>query len=253
MDVGLIEDIGAVEDRHWWYVARREILIAAAERYLPARPESVVDLGCGTGGTLVAFRDAFDPRDLVGLDNEPVCVSACEERGLTVVPGSLTDLPFDDGAFDLVSALDVIEHVEDEHGSAREIARVVSPNGIVLVTAPAYEWLWGPHDDLNHHIRRYTRTRLVATLEASGLEVLYATYFNCYLFPAAAVGRIAERVTGRHAKEYHLPSESVNSALTTVFRAERRRVARGRTLPYGLSVLAVARRADQERRTRGRA
>jgi ubiquinone/menaquinone biosynthesis C-methylase UbiE len=243
MDQRLIETMIEVDDRHWWHIARREILVAAACRAVLEPPSAILDIGCGTGGNLAAFRDALGARHAVGIDRHADCVEAARGRGLDVVAGESTSLPFDDEAFGFVSALDVLEHVDDESAAAREIVRVMAPRAAALVTVPAYTWLWSPCDDLNAHRRRYTLERLAAVLEGASLRIEYATYFNTYLFPLAAAGRLAERASGRDGGANALPPAPVNSALRAVFRAERTHVAQGRSMPYGLSVLAVARRA----------
>jgi ubiquinone/menaquinone biosynthesis C-methylase UbiE len=241
MDQSLIQTMIDVDDRHWWHVARRDILVAAAQRATSGSPGAILDIGCGTGGNLAALRDALGATRAVGLDRNDECVEVARGRGLEIVRGEGASLQFADGEFDFVSALDVLEHLEDEVAGAREIGRVLSPQGTALITVPAYEWLWGPYDELNAHKRRYTRDRLVSALEGAGLEVTYSTYFNTYLFPIAAAGRLAERVAHRDGGASNLPSAGVNSALLSIFRSERARVARGKTLPYGLSVLATAR------------
>jgi len=239
----MIESMAQVEDRHWWFVARREILMAAATRKLGSPPTSILDLGCGTGGNLAALAQTFETATVVGLDSQPRCIELCRSRGLRVVSGDLTALPFADAEFELVTAFDVLEHVANEAAAASEIARVLAPRGTAIVTVPAYHWLWGPHDDLNSHKRRYTRPRLRATLAAAGLDVTYATYFNTILFPMAALVRIAEKITGKYAHEDRMPSAPVNWALYHAFRLERRLVTSGARLPYGTSVLAVAQHA----------
>jgi SAM-dependent methyltransferase len=242
MDQALIATMLEVDDRHWWHVARRDIIVAAAQRAVPVAPASILDVGCGTGGNLAALRDALGATRAVGLDRDATCVDAAHRRGLEAVMGEGASLPFADDEFQLVSALDVLEHVADEVGAAAEIGRVLEPGGTALVTVPAYAWLWSPYDDMNAHKRRYTRQRLVAVLEAAGLHVEYATYFNTLLFPLAAAGRLAERAASRDAGAGNLPPPAVNSSLRAIFRAETAAVARGGSLPYGLSVLVVARR-----------
>lgn len=244
MDQELIAAMADVEGRHWWYVARRQIVITAVRRFTDSRPPAVLDVGCGTGGNLAALKEGLDVRRAVGIDSTPQCVSIASARGLDIVLGGASNLPFQDGEFDLVTALDVLEHVEDERSALLEMKRVLRRGGAIVLTVPAYQWLWGPHDDLNHHKRRYTLRRLTSALKDADLTVTYSSYFNTYLFPMAAAARIMERMAGRRGNEDVVPSAPVNDLLTRVFGAESRRIARGGSFPFGLSILAVARHKE---------
>jgi ubiquinone/menaquinone biosynthesis C-methylase UbiE len=204
----------------------------------------VLDIGCGTGGNLAAIAARYPAATLRGIDVSTACVDACRSRGIEASIGDASSLLYADGSIGLVTILDALEHIEDESGTLREIARVLAPDGVVLVTVPAYSWLYGPHDQLNQHVRRYTRPRLVAAIRAAGLRVEQATYFNTLLFPVAATARLLEKVSGRHAGEDRLPAAPVNAVLRAIFSAERWPIGAGIPLPFGLSVLAVGRRAS---------
>jgi hypothetical protein len=144
----------------------------------------------------------------------------------------------------VVAALDGLEHIGDDVGALETLGDALVPGGLLMVTVPAYGWLWGPHDELNHHVRRYSRRDLRAAVEAAGFEVERTTYFNSLLFPVAAAVRLARRYLIRHQEATaHLavPGRTVNELLTRVFAAERR-VLRHVDLPFGVSVLALARR-----------
>jgi SAM-dependent methyltransferase len=233
----------ALEDWYWWFVARR----AAAARFLrdhapPERPLRVLDAGCGTGGMLDLLR-TWPDTIATGADLSPESLRFTRERGHRRLAGAdLALLPFPDGSFDGVTALDVLEHVPDDARALREIARVLRPGGVLVASVPAYPFLWGPHDEALHHRRRYRAGDFGRRVRENGLLVEKQTYLVTALFPLAAAARLAAR--GRKAKESAgLPRVPgfVNRALIGLQAAELA-VARRVSLPFGLSVLTVARK-----------
>jgi SAM-dependent methyltransferase len=227
-----------LEDVHWWFVGRQRIVRRLVARWVP-RGGSLLDVGCGAGGTVAALGSEYDAR---GVDASPAAVEACHARGITrVTLGSATD-PSTWGRLpvDAVSLLDVIEHVDDDVAALRAAAAATGPGGRVIVTVPAYEWLWSEHDTRNHHHRRYTRRRLLERHAAAGLEPLQSGYFNTLLFPAALVQRGLARL-GIATDPLRLPPEAVNRPLGRLFAAEGKLLAGGRhSFPFGLSVFCVS-------------
>jgi hypothetical protein len=136
-------------------------------------------------------------------------------------------------------AFDVLEHIEDDRGALRELRRVVRPDGALVVTVPAYRWLWSQHDETHHHVRRYTRRALRANAEASGWRTSFATYFNTLLLPPIAVVRAFRRGESAGRSDYELAGGPLNSALSLPMRAEARAIAHGARLPAGVSIGAV--------------
>ncbi len=228
-----------VERTHWWFGARRDIVLAVLARHV--RPGArILDVGCGTGFFLEAASGRYDAW---GVDPSPTAVRLCRERGLTqVLEGVADPLPVS-GAFDAILFLDVLEHLDDDRGALIEARRHLAPGGIVLATVPAFMRLWSDHDVVNQHRRRYSRGQLARLLAAAGLAVDQLTYFNSYLFPAAAGERLARRVLRRPSHALlPVPPGPVNRLMHRVFAAERHRLARPRPggFPVGLSVLGVA-------------
>jgi SAM-dependent methyltransferase len=228
------EEYARVQDVHWWFVARRRILAAVLGRRLGTHGDSarrILDVGCGTGANL----------GMVDMDSG--AVDLCRKRGWDVRLTEGAALPFRDGEFDLVTLLDVIEHVADDGEILGEARRVLAPGGSIMVTVPAYQWMWGAQDEISHHHRRYTRRRLLASLERSGLRPVRATYFNTVLFPPIAAIRLVRRlVPGPSAPRSDFedtPPGRLNALLTRVFGLEAAIVPRLR-LPFGVSVLALA-------------
>jgi SAM-dependent methyltransferase len=153
-------------------------------------------------------------------------------------------MPFADDSFDLAVSLDVIEHLEDDLGALRELRRVVAPGGALLVTVPAYQWLWSGHDEINHHHRRYTRRSLRHAAEQAGWNQTRTTYFNSLLLPVAIVLRVLERFstkTTESSLDLWVPPAPLNWLLERPLALEAALIARNGRIPAGLSLLAVFR------------
>jgi SAM-dependent methyltransferase len=187
-----------------------------------------------------------------GIELDPDAAVLARRRGpYDVRIGRLEELPWPDHAFDLLTCLDVIEHTPDDVVTLRELARVTRPGGWLLVTVPAYQVLWSRHDEVNHHFRRYGRRALRRAATRAGWEVRRMTSFNSVLLAPAAAIRLAQRlrprmhVNGARAEfksDLQIGAAWMNGALERPLRAEARWLARGRTLPAGLSLLAVLQR-----------
>ena len=174
------------EDKHWWFATRTRAILAYLDRCVGAgRDRRVLDVGCGAGN--MAHHLAHYGR-VVGVDNNRRPLAVARQRGLDVQEGLAQDLPFGDEEFDLVALLDTVEHVPDEGEMAvfRECWRVLKPGGRLLVTVPAFMWLWSHNDVLNAHQRRYTVAELRGKLSAAGFRTLRGSYNNFLVFPLAA-------------------------------------------------------------------
>jgi SAM-dependent methyltransferase len=202
------------EERHWWYQGRRRVLERAIARLgLPADAR-ILDAGCGSGRNMVELARLGA---VTGVELSDTSVELARERGVgEVLQGSVMEMPFDDASFDLAVSLDVIEHLEDDVGALRELRRVTKPGGALLVTVPAYQWLWSGHDEVNHHHRRYTRRTL------RGLERFKPS-------------------TTKSSLDLWVPPAPLNWALRQPLNLEAAVIGRGGPLPAGLSLLAVFR------------
>ena len=234
--------MAAHEGHHWWFVGRRAVVAALMTRLdLPPEPD-IVEAGCGTGGNLqmLAARgtvSAFEPFD------EAAAVARSRYPTLDVRHGELPDvLPFPEASYDLVAALDVLEHVRDDQRALEALVALARPGGWVIVTVPAHQALWGSHDRRLHHRRRYGRRQLEMLAESTGAEIVYVTAFNTFLAPIAMAYRLIERVVGRDlGNQERIPPRWINAALATAFALERHFVTRS-ALPAGLSYAAILRR-----------
>jgi SAM-dependent methyltransferase len=233
-----------VDDRHWWYRGRRRVLAAQLDRLAVPRGAAILDAGCGSGRTMDEL-SRLGP--VSGFDLNPVGVEAARLRGhADVRAAAVEDIPHDDGSFELITCLDVLEHTPDDVRSLRELRRVARPGGVLVATVPAYQSLWSDHDEANHHYRRYRRSSLRRAAAAAGWDPVSFTYFNSILLPPAAALRLAQRAT-RHRRQapphsqVHLTPHRIDRLLEAPMRLEAALIRLGIRLPAGLSLLAVLR------------
>jgi len=242
------------EQDNWWFVSRRRILLALLRRTLPVREGlRILDAGCGTGINL-EYLSEFG--DVTGVDFADEAIEFCRRRGHDAVrQADLTHLDgWPDGEWDLVTALDVVEHIEDDGAVVRELVRVTRPGGYLLITVPAFPALWSDHDVVNHHKRRYRAHELRALVEGNGCELVRFTYMNSLLFPIAWLVRTwqqarrkllgaTDRVPHTDFVDYH---PVVNAMLQAAFTSETPLVTTV-GLPFGLSLVCLARKRPAAR------
>jgi SAM-dependent methyltransferase len=239
MERSVYQHMAEMDQRHWWYRARRDVLAALIEREAkPPTGGQILELGCGTGHNLAMLRQ-FGHVDALELDDE--ARSMAETRlGRTVMNSPLPELAgVPRGHYDLIGAFDVIEHLADDRAALASITARLKPGGKFVMTVPAHQWMWSAHDTANHHQRRYSKQSLRKLVEESPLRLDRIGYFNSFLFPLAVADRLASKLRGKEGADLALPPAPLNRALELIFSAERHLVAR-LPLPPGLSLFAVA-------------
>jgi SAM-dependent methyltransferase len=224
-----------LEDQHWWFRGRRTIIWALLRRGGMTSSLRILDAGCGTGRNLVEFSGLGVAE---GVDFSPEAVDFCRRRGLAGVQRApIEKLPFEDGRFNLILATDVIEHLEDDRRALTELRRVAAVGARLVVTVPAYQWLWSQHDESMHHRRRYTLRRLHEQVAASGWEPRVETYFYAAVLPAVvAVRKLRRSRSGKASSDLSLAPPVLNRLLELPTRGEARLVALGYRLPIGVSI-----------------
>ncbi len=242
MDRNIYTTLAGVQEKHWWYAARRVILERVLERVVRegVPPGNLYDLGCGVGANLPVLAK-FGPT--VGVDFSPEAVEFCHEQGFpSARQADLNSLEgLEDGSGSIIVLADVIEHLDDERPCLAAAHRALAPGGALIVTVPAYMFLWGPFDELSHHRRRYTASRLERVIEPL-FDIEHVSYFNTLLFGLVTVGRLAERVLKRGGDETaELPPKAINSLLREILASEARAVTTAR-VPFGVSILCIARK-----------
>jgi len=239
MERVIYDHMAQLDQRHWWYRGRRRVLAELLRRTvtLPKRAK-ILELGCGTGHNL-AMLSQFGVVDALELDEEARNIA--EKRlGHRVMSAPLPEIQeVADGAYDLIGAFDVIEHIDDDQAALASIASKLKHGGTLVLTVPAHPWLWSAHDTVNHHKRRYSKRALKQLIDRSPLKLEKIGYFNSLLFPLAVAKRVASKLSGSKDASIGLPSPPVNSALERAFAAERHLIGRV-GLPPGLSLFAVA-------------
>ena len=238
MERAVFDRMAEQDQVHWWYVARRRILadLIAREIRLPDEAR-LLEIGCGTGHNLDMLR-RFGRLDAIELDASARAL-ASRRLGHAVGDAALPDLPgIPDRTYHLIALLDVLEHVDGDKAALRSIAAKLAPGGKILVTVPAYQWMWSAHDEAHHHKRRYSRRGLRSVAEAAGLKVDRIGYFNSLLFPLAAAARIAGKAMGKKESDDKVPPAPLNRLFQSVFGLERHLVGRV-PLPAGVSLFAI--------------
>lgn len=227
---------------YWWFAVRLRQVRAALREFAPppGAGSSYLDLGCGAGATMEALVRTLQPRRSLGLDGTDGALSAASARGLPVEYANLRAplaLPF---APDVITALDVLEHLEDDVATLRHLAAAAAPRATLIVTVPAFRFLWSRWDDVSGHRRRYDRTSIRAALRAGGWEPLRARYFLSFALPPAWL----ERRVLRRVQEFEFPRVPawLDATLQGLGRLEQ---ALGNPLPFGTSLLTVARRSAE--------
>jgi len=233
-----------VEDSHWWYVGRRAILESFLERIVQSskfkvQSPRILDVGCGTGGNLEMLAN-FGAAE--GVDVSDDALEFCRLKGLKARKGLAESLPFADASFDIVTALDVVEHLDDDAAGLKEINRVLRKNGRALIFVPAFMWLWGVQDDVSNHRIRYTKRQIVERLQKAGFEIERATYANWTFFAPILAGRTLMKLTGiKPESENNVNVSALNGVFGKLFGAERFWL-KNFDFPFGVSIVIVAKK-----------
>jgi len=229
-----------LEDTHWWFAGRRAVIWALLRRTRTPSGARMLDAGCGTGRNLIEYGRLGT---VTGVDFSAEAIDFCRRRGLQgASQGRLEALDFEAASFDLILATDVLEHLQDDLAAMRELRRVAAPGARLLVTVPAYRWLWSQHDTAHHHFRRYTLRQLRRRLESTGWRPVLSSYFNSILLPPIATVRLLARRNPERAErpDLKLTPPLLNTVLRAPMRLEAALIERGARLPGGVSIGVVA-------------
>ena len=242
MNIIMYRIFSEIHRRHWWFVTRKKIVLDTIDKYLMKSDNvKVLDIGCGTGVMLNALEKVGR---VYGMDMSDDAINF--SKGIfngKVEKGVLPDqIPYEESVFDLITALDVIEHVDCDIDSLKVIRSLLVPEGKAVITVPAYMFLWSQFDEMNEHKRRYTITELKTKLVHAGFTVEKITYYNTLLFPIVFIVRMLNNVFKRNgASDIEMPGRSANLLLKKIFGIEKY-LLRFLNLPFGVSVLAVVKK-----------
>jgi SAM-dependent methyltransferase len=238
------EKMTQMQGDHWWFTARRAILTKIIKSLELSEQSNLLEIGCGPGGNL-AMLQGFGKTYAV----EPDDVARSFARNLApdaiVSAGGIPDpLPDFDVKFDLIVLFDVLEHIENPVEGLMALKALLKPDGYIILSVPAYPWLFGGHDRIHHHFRRYTRSALSDEIAAAGYKIEYLSSFNMFLaLPAMAV-RLGQRflkLPSGHDEAYG-GNGFMNKLLAFIFGFERHFIPLT-TLPFGLSIIVIIKKA----------
>jgi SAM-dependent methyltransferase len=255
MRIDLYEDLYVKEHTHWWHIGKRAIVYGLLRKYMPRGSRSTrraLDLGCGAGLNLERLSKYAET---TGTDYFEEALLFCRRRGFTgLCKADAAKLPFESSSFDIVTALDVIEHLDDDRVALRELLRVMRPGGVLVISVPAYRFLWTYWDDILGHRRRYTTRMMREAVTSEGFRVRKVSYSNALILVPAVLVRVAKslllRLSSRRGGESEPGSDFIevprplNSALVAYYRLEAAWLRHG-GLPFGLSVVCVAEKPGQ--------
>ncbi|UAK24491.1 class I SAM-dependent methyltransferase [Sphingomonas nostoxanthinifaciens] len=239
MERHVYDRMAEIDRDHWWFVGRRRILTALLEKFRPKPgPMAILEVGAGTGSN-IAMLQHFGTVDAIEPDDHARAFAEAR-TGLTLKGGYLPNVPLEDGRYDLIVLLDVLEHIPDDLGALEALRPKLAPGGRLFLAVPAMPSLWSGHDVAHHHQRRYTAKALRAVVRKAGYAPLHESHFNSLLLPAIVGVRWLNRLRGHEGgDEDAMPPRAVNGALARLFGWERYAAVRG-LLPVGVSLALVA-------------
>jgi SAM-dependent methyltransferase len=232
-----------VENFHWWFVVRRKLLKSILSSINIQKNTITLDIGCGTGSNLKALVSAG--LDVIGLDQSLYALTLVKEKGdYSLITGDINRLPLKTKSIGLIIAMDILEHLDDDSSGIIESFRILSDGGILIVTVPAFKFLWGIQDIVTGHKRRYSRREIMNKLKAAGFDILKSSYFNFFLFfPILIARRIIQLLGLKIRSENEVNSPSLNFIFKAVFSLEPY-LLKYFSFPIGVSILCIARKGN---------
>lgn len=244
MEIKIFNRMLDVEEKHWWFVGRRKVVSKILNELELPNNAKILEAGCGTGGNLKML-SAYG--EVYAFEPSTFAIDCAKHKKNSVVHrGCLPyDIPYEQGVFDLVVALDVIEHIQQDKESLEVLIDCLKPGGILLVTVPAFQSLWSAHDVLHHHMRRYSKQELCMLTKDSNVNIRLVSYYNSLLFPIAYIARLTKKIIKiKDSSEDQMPSSIINSIFSSFFSLERFFIGKI-PIPFGLSlIMAVNKNND---------
>ena len=243
MDREAYDSLRDSQQKHWWFTGRRAVIRRLISNHIPTSNQpAILEAGCGYGGNLSLLQE-FGEVSAFEYDDD-ARQYASQTADIDVVPGMLPGgIDMGSQRFEVIAMLDVLEHIEEDTASLITLRGLLKADGKIVITVPAFPWLWSKHDELHHHKRRYSRGSLAKTIADAGLELERIGYFNSLLFPLALAERAISKVADRPAS-HTAPAKPVNAALAKTFGLEQYLIGKV-PMPFGLSLFAIAKQAGR--------
>jgi SAM-dependent methyltransferase len=238
MKPALFEKMAELEDKHWWFLSRQQIVFSVIQKKIKIPfPAQILDAGCGTGGNC---RLLSKLGHVVGMDADETALRLAQGKGCSVVKGGFPhSVPFPENSFHLITLLDVLEHLDEDEAALHTLYSLLKPEGYLLITVPAFSFLWSSHDVANSHKRRYTLRELKEKAQKAGFKVKYMSYFNVSLFLPILFFRLLRKKSSSSLEDdLWLPPKFLNFMLKEFFGSERFFLGRF-SFPFGVSLISV--------------
>lgn len=232
------QEMSDFEKKYWWHVGRRAIFFGLLNKYFSiARQKRILDFGCGTGGNYELLNKYGE---VIGVDNSQDALDHYCKKDQNLILMKTSKIPLEDRFVDVVTAFDVLEHIENDNETVKEFYRVLKEGGKVFITVPAYNFLWSDHDEILGHYRRYGATDLKNKFEKEGFKMSKISYVVCLIFPLIFVYRIYRKVIKNKKKKtsYVLFPKFINDIFIIIMKIEAKFIRRI-NLPFGCSVVAI--------------
>jgi ubiquinone/menaquinone biosynthesis C-methylase UbiE len=243
MELEEYKKMDALETNHWWFVAKRKFLRIVCDIYYPPADRKnlhVLDVGCGTGAIMKEMTtQGFGV--VVGIDMSEEALKYCKEKQLQAVQGFADKIPYPDNTFDLVIASDVLEHLQDDARAVQEIYRILKPGGRLIATVPAHQFLWSYHDEALHHVRRYTKNSFAALFK-NHFEHSWVSWIHMVILIPACLKRLVMRTKNKKESDVQSNNAMLNACMSVIYFFELTFFRVIRWLPFGLSLLGVAKK-----------
>lgn len=244
MEEEVYQQNAKLEDNNWWHVARRKIIETTIEKYIGKTPSNaiVLDIGCGSGGNFDLISKYY--KNIYGVEASSCVMEIAKQKypDINISQGDLPDnVPFSDNYFDIIFLLDVLEHIEDDSSALKTIFKKLKPGGYLILTVPAFNFLWSHHDEINHHKRRYSLGELTSKIRKNNFKIKCESYFNTLLFPLIALVRLVKKGNAslKNKSDIFAMPGVINSLLTNIMSSEKFFI-RNNKLPFGVSIIVVA-------------
>lgn len=240
----LYKEMYELGNKHWWFLSKKKIILSMIKKYIPKNKEDIgiLDIGCGSG---LMLKDLEEIGKVYGLDSSDEAIKFSSQKFNGIIKkGSLPDdIPYPNERFDIITVLDVLEHIEKDKESIGKIKNLLKDNGIFVITIPANMYLWSNHDNIHNHLRRYTKDDLYKKIILSGFKIEKISYYNSLLYIPIYLARKFNNIFRKNkvSSDLKLPCKVVNFILKTIFSLEEKYLGKF-NFSQGVSLIAVCRK-----------